>query len=107
MRSVIARSSRISSGRKSRVPLGMRSTIARDCVSYGAPGFPSHGDGNVVLALDPGAEVAQALIDALVSAIDVANVADLGHAVGGQRRDQHRHAGADVRGIDTLAVQAA
>src|SRR5919112_5838036 len=92
--SVTACISRISSGRTSRVPLGVgwivdtRQTL-RD------------------LALDAGAERAQALVDALVPAVDLADVVDLGLALRAQRRDQHRHARPDVRRGDALAAQPA
>ena len=56
-------------------------------------------------ALDARAEVAQALVDALVAAVDLADVADLRAPVGAQRGDQHRHAGADVGRLDALAAQ--
>ena len=45
------------------------------------------------------------LVDALVAAIDLADVPDRGRALGAERGDQHRHAGADVRARQTLAVE--
>src|ERR1700747_817178 len=66
--SVIARTSRVSSGSTSRVPLGIGWIIAIPglCV-YGLRGH----------ALDACAEIAQALVDALVATVDLADVADL------------------------------
>src|SRR3954462_7513639 len=58
-------------------------------------------------ALDPRAEIPQAFVDALVAAVDLADVADLAAAAGGQRRDQHRHAGADVGRLDAPTAQSA
>ncbi len=58
-------------------------------------------------ALDARAELAQALVDALVPAVDLADVADLAATLGAQRREQHRHPGADVRRLDALAAQSA
>ena len=64
----------------------MRSTIARTVsVTARRPcGAGSHGAStrHVVLALDPRPELAQALVDPLVAAVDLADVADLGDAVG-------------------------
>ncbi len=56
-------------------------------------------------ALDAGAEIAQALVDALVAAVDLADVADLAAALGAERGQQHRHAGADVGRLHALAAQ--
>ena len=47
-------------------------------------------------ALDPRSEVAQTFVDPLVSAVDLADVADLGDSVRAQGGDQHRHPGPDV-----------
>src|SRR3954453_16010121 len=91
MRSVIARSSRISSGRTSRVPEGIGSIIA-----------PPRLD---LDALDARAEVAQALVDPLVSAVDLAHVVDLALALGAQGGDQDRHAGAVVGRGEPRAAQ--
>src|SRR3954454_21149442 len=98
----MARSSRISSGSTSLVPLGIRSVIAvgSDRLSGGVDRLG--GD-----ALDPGAELAKALVDALVAAVDLADVADLGTALGAQRRDQHRHAGPDVGRLQSLPRERA
>src|SRR5215207_4724981 len=92
--SAIACSSRISSGRTSRVPLGVGwivDTLGTLCD----------------LALDARAERAQALVDALVSAVDLADVVDLGLPLRAERGDQHRHAGPDVGGRHALAAQPA
>ena len=48
---------------------------------------------------------AQPLVDALVAAVDLADVADLRGALGAERRDHHRHAGADVGARQPLAVE--
>ena len=48
-------------------------------------------------ALDARAEGLKALVDALVAAVDLADVADLQAALGAEGRDEHGHAGADVR----------
>jgi hypothetical protein len=48
-------------------------------------------------ALDARAQIAQALVDALVATVDLPDIADLAATFGAQRREQHRHAGADVR----------
>src|SRR4029077_4546383 len=86
--SVIARTSRVSSGSTSRVPLGIGWIITTPRLRVnGLCGHP----------LDARAELAQALVDALVAAIDLADVADLTASVGAKRGQQHRHAGPDVR----------
>src|SRR5829696_201120 len=106
------RSSRISSGSTSRVPLGigwMVGTPAGAAPVGSATVTESVGvDALAVLdALDARPERAQALVDPLVAAVDLADVADLGGAVGAQRGDQHRHARADVRRLEPFAAQAA
>ena len=53
-------------------------------------------------ALDVGAERAEPLVDALVAAVDLADVADARLAFGAERRDHHRHAGADVGALEAL-----
>src|SRR3954454_16592037 len=58
-------------------------------------------------ALDSGNEVPQALVDALVAAVDLPDVADLRTPLGAQRGEQDRHPGTDVRGLDALTAQAA
>src|SRR3954453_206524 len=97
----MARSSRISSGSTSRVPLGI-GWIIRSGSLRGSGQRGLLGD-----ALDRGAQLAQALVDALVAAVDLADVADLGPALGAQRREHDRHARPDVRGLDPRAAQAA
>ena len=62
-------------------------------------------DGAGQIALDRGAERAQALVDPLVAAVDLADVADRRGALGAEARDQHRHPGADVGARQALAVQ--
>src|SRR4029450_2010182 len=57
-------------------------------------------------SFDARAEAAQARIDRLVAAIDVANVVDLARPVGADGGDQHRHAGADIGRRQALAAQA-
>src|SRR4051812_30826218 len=56
-------------------------------------------------ALDPRAERAQPLVDPLVAAVDLADVADLRLALGAERGDEHRHAGADVGALHALAAK--
>ena len=58
-------------------------------------------------ALNPRPERAQPLVDPLVAPVDLADVADRRHAFGAQARDQHGHAGADVRALQPLAVSFA
>ena len=48
---------------------------------------------------------AQPLVDALVPAVDLPDVPDRRRALGAERGDHHRHAGADVRALEPLAVQ--
>src|SRR6059058_4244099 len=95
----MARSSRISSGSTSRVPLGI-GWIIRSGSLRGSGQRGLLGD-----ALDRGAQLAQALVDALVPAIDLADVADLGLPVGAQRGQHDGHARADVGGLDPRAAQ--
>src|SRR5258708_24941893 len=96
--SVIARTSRVSSGSTSRVPLGIGWIIADPRLRVnGLRGY----------ALDTSAQIAQALVDALVATVDLADVADLAAPLGAERREQHRHAGADVRRLNALAAQPA
>src|SRR5687768_13425392 len=106
----MARSSRISSGSTSRVPEGIGWLMGSSCargrrLTEGARPrlrvnrLRGH-------ALDSRAEPPQALVDLLVAAIDLADVADLRHAVGAQRGDQHRHPSADVGRLQALATQA-
>ena len=49
----------------------------------------------------------QPCLDALVAAVDLLGVVDGGFALRDQRGDQQRHAGADVRAGDGLAVKLA
>src|SRR5947208_15910768 len=58
-------------------------------------------------ALDPRAQRAQPLVDPLVAAVDLADVADLRLALRAERRDEHGHAGADVGALHALAVKPA
>src|SRR5688572_8154200 len=111
--SVMSRSSRISSGSTSRVPEGMGWICGRTgAVNLeGRTGRGLRGAAGLVVdglggdALDARAELAQALVDALVAAVDLADVADLRASLGAQGRDEHRHAGADVGRLDALAAQ--
>src|SRR6478736_4364123 len=61
----------------------------------------------VLHALDFGAERAEALVDALVAALDLSDVVDDALAFGTQRREEHGHAGPNVRRFDAAAVQLA
>src|SRR4051812_23917052 len=92
MASLTARSSRVSSGRTSRVPLGVGWIVT-------TPRTLRHR------ALDARPERAQALVDPLVAAVDLPDVPDLRDAVGAQGGDQHGHAGADVGRLHPLAAQ--
>src|SRR5882672_10398876 len=56
-------------------------------------------------SLDLRSHRAQPLIDPLVAPLDLADVVDHGVAVGGQGREQHRHAGPDVRTLHHAPVQ--
>src|SRR2546426_2519725 len=47
--------------------------------------------------LNGGSHGPQPLIDSLVAPLDLADIVDHGVALRGQRREQHRHAGPDVR----------
>jgi len=47
--------------------------------------------------LDTRTQLAEAFVDALVSAVDLADVADLAATLGAEGGEQHCHAGADVR----------
>src|SRR6266571_1677738 len=52
-----------------------------------------------------GSQRPQPLVDALVAALDLADVVDRGLPLGGERYQQHRHAGADVGALDHAAAQ--
>src|SRR5205085_10994377 len=61
-----------------------------------------------LLALDPldvRAEPAQALVDSLVAAVDLADVPDRGRAFRAQAREQRGHSGPEVRARQPLAVE--
>src|ERR1700691_811884 len=58
-------------------------------------------------SLDASAKLAQTLVDALVAAVDLTDVADLATSLRAQRCEQHRHAGANVRRLHALTAQAA
>ena len=88
----------------------MRSGQAREFLQGGLEliGIPEpQGDaeiaGLVIEALDTSAQRAQPPVDPLVAAVDLAYVSDLGHALGAQGGDQHRHSGADVGRLQALA----
>src|ERR1700691_1839274 len=89
--------------------------MTRTCTVAGAPPLLTHASAGVSSvngglrgdALDTGAELAQALVDALVAAVDLADVADLAASLRAQRRQQHRHPRADVRRLHALAAQPA
>src|SRR5438876_7228269 len=60
------------------------------------------------LSLDPldvRAEPAQALVDPLVAAVDLADVPDRGRALRAQAREEHGHPGPDVGARQPLAVE--
>src|SRR6185436_8604554 len=57
--------------------------------------------------LDPRAQQPQPLVDPLVAAVDLTDVADLGGPLRAERRDEDRHAGPDVRALHALAVKTA
>ena len=50
---------------------------------------------------------AEPLVDPLVAAVDLADVPDRRLPLGGERRDHHRHPGADVRALEPLPVELA
>src|SRR5215218_5260479 len=56
-------------------------------------------------ALDVGAERTEALVDALVPAVDLADVPDRRRSLRAQGRQQHRHPGADVGARHLLTVE--
>src|SRR5439155_14626981 len=60
---------------------------------------------SVVDALDARAEGPQPLVDPLVAAVDLADVADHRGALGRKRGYEHRHAGTDVRALEPLTVE--
>src|SRR5262249_31216892 len=60
---------------------------------------------SAVDAFNPSPERAQPLVDPLVAAVDLADVADRGRALGAQARDEHGHPRADVRALHALPVQ--
>src|SRR3954454_22513745 len=108
----MARSSRISSGRTSRVPLGIGWIMVGPGMYWSRrPTRGRRGLGNRDWlgghALDARAQLAQALVDPLIAAVDLADVADLAGALGAQRGDEHGHAGADVGALHALAVKPA
>src|SRR5215218_4450436 len=98
--STIAWTSRISSGRTSRVPLGVGWIVD---TALGAGGGTLLGD----LALDARSKRPPPLVDALVPAVDLTDVVDLRLALSAQGGDQHRHAGADVGRRHPLPAQPA
>src|SRR5919109_3535722 len=103
MRSQIARSSRISSGSTSRVPGGIGWIMPPPLARAGPLGKHAlAGD-----PLDPRAERPQPIVDPLVAAVDLADVADLRPSLGAQRRDEHGHARPDVGALHALAVKPA
>ena len=58
-------------------------------------------------ALDPGAEIQELALDVLIPPVNVVRAVDGGGAVGGQRGQDQRRAGAQVADLDLGAVQAA
>lgn len=60
---------------------------------------------SVVESLDIRAERPEAGIDRLVASLDLADVVNGTGALGGQRGDQHRHAGAYVRRLDRATAE--
>src|SRR5690349_18832169 len=107
----MARSSRASSGSTSRVPVGIDLAMRGSCPnSSGRRRLRGGGGGGRPIRrdpLDPGAEAAETLVDPLVAAIDLDDVADLRGPSGGEGGDEHRHPGADVGALEALAVKPA
>ena len=60
---------------------------------------------SVIRALDLRAERAEAFVDALVPALDLAHVVDGARAFGRERGEEHRHAGPDVGRLDHPALE--
>ena len=58
-----------------------------------------------VVAHDPRAEGSKLLVHALISTVDLANVVDLARSLGGQARDEQRHAGSNVRALQSRAIE--
>src|SRR5207342_1297675 len=55
--------------------------------------------------LDACAERTQSFVDALVAAVDLADVADRRSPLGAEGGDDHRHTSTDVRALETLPVE--
>jgi hypothetical protein len=92
--------------------------VARDCARYGAlPDLGQHPYLRLCLPaasrprrlpihpLDLGTQGPEPLIDALISALDLPHVVDGASALRGERRQQHGHAGPDVRRLDRPTFQ--
>src|SRR6476661_1684100 len=61
----------------------------------------------VLHAFHLGAERTEAFVDPLVAALDLADVVDDALPFGAERRQEHGHAGANIRRLDAAAVQLA
>ena len=97
-----ARSSRISSGRMSRVPGGIGWVMA--ALPRRALGRRRARSATRSMRAP---SAAQPLVDPLVAAVDLADVADLRARPRRTGRDEHRHAGPDVRALHALAMKPA
>src|SRR3954469_22105941 len=60
----------------------------------------------IVNASDRRSESVESLVDALVAALDLADVVDEARTLGAKRGEKHRHAGADVRRLEERATEA-
>src|SRR4051812_22024990 len=66
---------------------------------------PSSSVATLVDALHIRPEGAQPLVDSLVATLDLSDIVDRARSVGAERREQHRHAGANIRRVDRTAAE--
>src|SRR5687768_5541427 len=85
--------------KESKSPTASTSVNCRSLTSFGMTTSWSFRAA-VLDADDLGAQRVEALVDALVSALDLRHVVDDALAVGRQRRGEHGHPGADVGGLE-------